>query len=84
MDSDRDQREFDRIVARLVDDFPGLAGRRPWPRRVRAAVAVVGGLLWGLLSVAMVAWGTAGVVLTVVVVAAVATLLIADHYRRRG
>ncbi|BCJ48311.1 hypothetical protein GCM10010168_77630 [Actinoplanes ianthinogenes] len=84
MESDRDQREFDRIVARLVDDFPGLAGRRRWPRQVRIAVAVFGGLLWGLLSVAMVAWGAAGVVLTCVLVAAAVALLIADHYRRGG
>ncbi|WIM92869.1 hypothetical protein ACTOB_004827 [Actinoplanes oblitus] len=82
MDSDRDQREFDRIVARLVDDFPGLAGRRPWPRRVRITAAVLGGLFWGLLSVAMVAWGAAGVVLTILVGVATVAFLLADHYRR--
>jgi hypothetical protein len=80
------QREFDQIVDRLVADFPSLAGPRRWPRPVLVAAAIVGGLVWALLSVAMVAWGTAGVVLTIVVVGLTAGALVADSYRwrRRG
>jgi hypothetical protein len=80
------QREFDQIVDRLVADFPSLAGPRRWPRPVLLVAAIVGGVVWGLLSVAMVAWGTAGVVLTLVVVALTIAGLVADSYRwrRRG
>lgn len=66
------QRQFDQIVARLTADYPSLASRRRWSRRVRTFVAVVGGLLWALLSVSMVAWGAVGVALTCGVVVAVA------------
>jgi fatty acid desaturase len=80
------QREFDQIVDRLVADFPSLAGRRRWPRAVLVTAAIVGGVVWGLLSIAMVAWGTAGVVLTLVVAGLAITGLAADSYRwrRRG
>lgn len=75
------ERQFEQIVARLTADYPSLAGRRRWSRRLRVAVAIVGGLVWGLLSVAMVAWGTAGVVLTCAVVAVVIIASAADAYR---
>jgi hypothetical protein len=83
MGTDDKQRQFDQIVAHLTADYPSLAGRRRLSRRVQIAVAVVGGLLWGLLSVAMVAWGAAGVVLTCAVVAINAAGAVADTYRRR-
>ena len=77
------QRQFDEIVARLTADYPSLAGSRRWPRRVLIYAAVLGGLVWGLLSVAMVAWGAIGVVLTCAVVAIVGAGIAADAYRRR-
>ena len=77
------QRQFDEIVARLTADYPSLAGPRRWPRRVVITAAIVGGLVWGLLSVAMVAWGAAGVVLTCAVVALVGAGIAVDAYRRR-
>jgi hypothetical protein len=77
------QRQFDEIVARLTADYPSLAGPRRWSRRVLIIAAVVGGLVWGLLSVAMVAWGVIGVVLTCSVVAVVAAAIGVDAYRRR-
>ena len=77
------QRQFDEIVARLTADYPSLAGSRRWPRRVLITAAVLGGLVWGLLSVAMVAWGAIGVVLTCAVVAIVGAGIAADAYRRR-
>jgi len=75
------QRQFDQIVARLTADYPSLAGRPPWSVRRRVTVAIVGGIVWGLLSVAMVAWGAVGVVLTCSVVAVLATVVAVDAYR---
>ena len=83
MGTDDRQRQFDQIVARLTVDYPSLAGRRRFSPRVRAAAAVVGGIVWGLLSVAMVAWGAAGVALTCSVVAIVGAAITVDGYRRR-
>jgi hypothetical protein len=77
------QRQFEQIVAHLTADYPSLAGGRRWSRRMLVAAAVVGGIAWGLLSVAMVAWGAAGVVLTCAVVAVVGAALAADAYRHR-
>ena len=77
------ERQFDQIVARLTADYPSLAGRRRRSRRFLITVAVVGGLAWGLLSVAMVAWGATGVVLTCALVATVGVGAAADAYRRR-
>jgi len=77
------QRQFDEIVSRLTADYPSLAGRRRWSRRALIAAAVVGALVWGLLAVAMVAWGAIGVVLTCTVVAIVGAVIAADAYRRR-
>jgi hypothetical protein len=77
------QRQFDQIVARLTADYPSLAGRRRWSRRALTTAAVLGGLAWGLLSVAMVAWGAAGVLLTCLVVAATGAVITVDGYRSR-
>jgi hypothetical protein len=77
------QRQFDEIVARLTADYPSLAGPRHWPRRVLITAAIVGGLVWALLCVAMVAWGVAGVVLTCAVMAVVGAGIATDAYRRR-
>jgi len=76
-------RQFDQIVAGLTADYPSLAGRRRWSRRVLIILAVVGGLLWGLLSVAMVAWGAIGVVLTCALVGIIGGGVAVDAYRRR-
>jgi hypothetical protein len=77
------ERQFDQIVAHLKADYPSLAGRRRWPRHVLIIVAVAGALVWGLLSVAMVAWGAAGVGLTCAVVALTGAGVAMDAYRRR-
>jgi hypothetical protein len=77
------QHQFDQIVARLTADYPSLAGRPRRSRRFLTTAAVLGGLLWGLLSVAMVAWGAAGVVLTCAVVAVIGTGIAVDAYRQR-
>ena len=77
------QRQFDQIVARLTADYPSLAGRRRRSRQFLVTVAIVGGLGWGLLSVAMVAWGAAGVALTCALVALVGAGIATDAYRRR-
>jgi fatty acid desaturase len=77
------QHQFEQIVAQLRADYPSLSGRRHRPRRVIITAAVLGGVLWGLLSVAMVAWGAAGVLLTCAVVALTATALTVDAYRHR-
>jgi hypothetical protein len=83
MGTDDKQRQFDQIVAHLTADYPSLAGRGRPSRRVLITAAVVGGLVWGLLSVAMVAWGAAGIVLTCAVVATIGAGVAADAYRRR-
>jgi hypothetical protein len=75
------ERQFDQIVARLTADYPSLAGPRRWSRRVLVTAAVVGGLAWGLLSVAMVAWGAAGVVLTCALVCLTGAGIAVDAYR---
>lgn len=83
METNDTQRQFDRIVAHLRADYPSLAGRRRWSRRVLVTVAVLGGIAWGLLSVAMVAWGAAGVVLTCSVAGAVGVVVAVDAHRHR-
>ncbi|MFC7272467.1 hypothetical protein ACFQS1_00620 [Paractinoplanes rhizophilus] len=77
------KRQFDEIVAGLVADYPSLGGRPARPRWVLITAAVAGGFAWGLLSVAMVAWGAIGVALTCVVVAAAAAALAWDTHRPR-
>lgn len=77
------QHQFEQIVAQLRADYPSLSGRRRWPRHVAVTAAVLGGVLWGLLSVAMVAWGAVGVILTCSVVALTVAALGLDAYRHR-
>jgi hypothetical protein len=77
------QRQFDQIVAGLTADYPSLAGRRRWSRRMVITAAAVGAPVWGLLSVAMVAWGAAGVLLTCAVVALVGAMFAVDGVRSR-
>lgn len=77
------QRQFEQIVARLTADYPSLRERRRPSRRVLITIAVVGALGWGLLSVAMVAWGAAGVLLTCGLVAIIGAGVAIDAYRRR-
>ena len=78
------KRQFDQIVAGLLADYPSLAGRPARPRWVLITVAVVGGFVWALLSVAMVAWGAVGVALTGVTAGAAATAIAWDSHRRRS
>jgi hypothetical protein len=77
------QRQFDQIVAHLTADYPSLAGRPRRSRRFLVTVAVLGGLAWGLLSVAMVAWGAFGVVLTCALVGVIGAGAATNAYRRR-
>jgi hypothetical protein len=70
--SDKDtRRQFDDIVGHLTAEDPTLARPiRMIPRRVLLSVlAVAGALIWAGLSVLMVVWGAAGVVLTCMTVA---------------
>lgn len=79
------RQEFQQIVERLTADYPSL-GRGPglpWSRPVRITVLAVGGVVWGLLSIAMVAWGWRGVALTGAVAAITAAVLTIDARRRR-
>ncbi|GAA0496352.1 hypothetical protein Ade02nite_17300 [Paractinoplanes deccanensis] len=82
MATDDRQRQFEQIVAGLTADYPSLAGRRRLSRPALIAVAVLGAVAWALLSVSMVAWGTIGVVLTCVVVAAAGCAAGVSAYRR--
>lgn len=77
--------QFEQIVDGLTADYPSLsrAPRRRWPRPVRITALVVAGLVWGLLSVAMVAWGARGVVLACTVVAITAAVFAVDAQRQR-
>jgi hypothetical protein len=78
------QRQFDQIVERLTADYPSLRRiPRQWPRPVLITVLCAGGVGWGLLSVAMVAWGAAGIALTCAVVAITGAVLVADARRPR-
>ncbi|HEY0536682.1 MAG TPA: hypothetical protein VGD29_34300 [Actinoplanes sp.] len=77
------QHQFEQIVAQLRADYPSLSGRWRRPRHVVITAAVLGGILWGLLSVAMVAWGAAGVILTCSVVTLTVTALGVEAYRHR-
>lgn len=84
MASEGTRPEFDRIVERLTSDYPSL-GRPPglpWSRPVLITVMVAGGVVWALLSIAMVAWGARGVALTGVVVTLTALAAAVDHRRR--
>ena len=83
MATDDKKRQFDEIVAGLTADYPALAGRRPRPRWLVVTAAIVGGVVWTLLSVAMVAWGAIAVVTTCFVVAAVAAAILLDTHRWR-
>jgi len=83
----RDTRqEFEGIVERLTSDYPSLArtGMPPFTRPVLMTLLIAGGLAWALLSVAMVAWGWKGVVLTCVSVLATAVALAVRTYRWRA
>jgi fatty acid desaturase len=85
MGTEDKRRQFDEIVAHLIAEDPSLARmprRRP-PRWALIVVLLFGAVAWGLLSVAMVAWGAAGVLLACMSVTAVGTVLIVDEHRRR-
>lgn len=74
LSSKETRREFEEIVGHLTAENPSLARPvRMIPRRVlRSVLAVAGALVWAGLSVLMVVWGTAGVVLTCLTVAVIA------------
>ncbi|WP_433381486.1 hypothetical protein ACQPZX_17185 [Actinoplanes sp. CA-142083] len=83
----RDTRqEFEDIVERLTSDYPSLArtGMPPFTRPVLVTLLIVGGMTWGLLSVAMVAWGWKGVVLTCATVLGSVIALAVRTYRWRA
>jgi hypothetical protein len=84
MAPDDKQRQFEQIIARLRADYPSIDGGRRWSRPVLVTVAVAAALAWGLLSVAMVEWGVAGVILTCTLVAIIGAGAAADAFRRRG
>lgn len=87
MGTEDTRQEFDGIVERLTADYPSLArtGTAPWPRPLLITVMIVGGVVWAFLSMAMVAWGWPGVVLTcAVVLGAVAALAIRNYRWRTG
>jgi hypothetical protein len=84
MASEGTRHEFDRIVERLTSDYPAL-GRPPglpWSRPALITIMTVGGVVWALLSIAMVAWRAEGVALTVAVVGLAAIAGAVDHRRR--
>ena len=83
MATDDKRQQFEKIVAGLNADYPSLTrrSRHQWPRPVLAAFAVIAGLTWAALSVAMVVWGTAGVLLTCAVVAVAGTLVAIETRR---
>jgi hypothetical protein len=83
MATDDKQRQFEQIIAHLRADYPSIEGRRRWSRPVLVTAAVVVALAWGLLSVAMVAWGAAGVIVTCALVAIIGAGAATDAYRRR-
>ncbi|MBB2940398.1 hypothetical protein FB565_000102 [Actinoplanes lutulentus] len=64
------RREFDRIIGRLAADDPKFAEPRTLTRQLLVALSVVGGLVWAGLSILMVVWGAAGVIVTCVAVVA--------------
>jgi len=83
----RDTRQqFEDIVERLTADYPSLArtGTPPWPRPVLITVLITGAVVWGFLSVAMVAWGLWGVALTCATVLATAAALAVRTRRWRA
>ena len=77
------RRQFDEIVAGLTADYPSLARRRPRPRWLVVTAAIAGGVVWALLSVAMVAWGAIAVATSCVVVATTVAGILIDSYRWR-
>jgi peptidoglycan/LPS O-acetylase OafA/YrhL len=80
MSTEDKRRDFDDIVDHLAADYPSLV-RPPWPRWPRPVLITVSiccAVVWALLSVAMVAWGLAGVALTCVIVAACAVAGVLD------
>lgn len=66
------RRQFEEIVGKLTAEDPSFARPvRMIPKRVLLTVlAVAGAVVWAGLSVLMVVWGTVGVVITCVTVAA--------------
>jgi len=84
MGTEDKRRQFDDIVAHLTAEDPSLgrAPRRRWSRPALITVMVFGAVVWGLLSVSMVAWGARGVALTCGCVALVGILAVLDA--RRG
>ena len=82
--SGRDTRkEFEEIVGRLTITDPSLARSvRMISRRTMLTVLAVGGTLtWAGLSILMVVWGAAGVIVTCGVVASAAGLGILGYKR---
>jgi hypothetical protein len=86
MSTEDKHRDFDSIVDHLAADYPSLV-RPPWPRWPRPVlitVSICAAVLWGLLSVAMVAWGLTGILLTCAIVAACVVAGVLDARRTVG
>ncbi|MFF0373965.1 hypothetical protein [Actinoplanes missouriensis] len=75
------RREFDRIIGRLADEDPMFRAPRRLSRELLVALCVLGGLVWAGLSVLMVVWGAAGVVVTCLTVVAFALAVARWHHR---
>ena len=87
MGNEDTRQEFEGIVERLTADYPSLSrtGTAPWPRPLLLTVLIVGGVTWAFLSMAMVAWGWRGVVLTCsTVLAAIGAMAVRDYRWRTG
>lgn len=83
MSTKDNRREFDEIAGRLTAEDPSLAQPvRMIPRRLKLAIlAVAAILLWGVLSILMVAWGAPGVILTCLTVTLTLGWAIRTHRR---
>jgi hypothetical protein len=85
MSTEDKHRDFNDIVDHLASDYPSLV-RPPWPRWSRPVlitVSICAAVLWSLLSIAMVAWGLPGILLTCAIVLTCVVAGVLDARRTR-